>query len=91
MAAIMAMFKRMPEAGSTAQIGLRSSERSTLSSVCTQGIPQTMLPAELPGTSANVRRDAVNRLLKDNKVQLVQSAADNSLILKEVEAGKSAR
>ncbi len=50
-----------------------------------------MLPNELSGTPPNVLRDAVNRLLKDKKMQLVQSATDGSFVFKEVEAGKSAR
>lgn len=58
----------------------------------TQGIPQHVVPAELAGTPASVQRDAVNRLLKDKKIQLQMSANDsNTFVYKEVEAGKSAR
>ncbi len=57
-----------------------------------QGIPQQVVPAELAGTPASVQRDAVNRLLKDKKIQLQMSANDsNTFVYKEVEAGKSAR
>lgn len=57
-----------------------------------QGIPQHVVPAELAGTPASVQRDAVNRLLKDKKIQLQMSATDsNTFVYKEVEAGKSAR
>ena len=57
-----------------------------------QGIPQHVVSAELAGTPASVQRDAVNRLLKDKKMQLQMSANDsNTFVYKEVEAGKSAR
>ncbi|DBA81657.1 hypothetical protein WJX77_003870 [Trebouxia sp. C0004] len=57
-----------------------------------EGIPQHVVPAELAGTAASVQRDAINRLLKDKKIQLQMSANDsNTFVYKEVEAGKSAR
>lgn len=56
-----------------------------------EGIPQHVVPAELAGTPASVQRDAVNRLLKDKKIQLQMSANDsNTFVYKEVEAGSRA-
>lgn len=56
-----------------------------------EGIPQHVVTNAFSGTPPNVLRDAINRLLKDKKVQLAQSGADGTLVYKEIEAGKSAR
>ena len=91
MAAILDLFKRMPEVYMCMQWTLRRKE-CVLTEIVMQGVPQHVVPSELAGTPASVQRDAVNRLLKDKKIQLQMSADDsNTFVYKEIEAGKSAR
>ena len=50
-----------------------------------------VLSAELPDTPNHVLASAINRLLKEKKLEMVQIAADDSITYMEVEASKSSR
>lgn len=55
-----------------------------------QGLSQEVLKTELPGTSMEVKMQAINRLLHQHKLDVGKTSVGQT-IYRQIEAGKSAR
>lgn len=91
---IVGLFDRMPEVCMDPAVVHNDRDVVLINKspklTATQGIPQPDLESELADVSTKTRMDAINRLLKEQKIEVGRNA-NKDLIYRQVEAGKSAR